>query len=76
MLSSIEGILALQDQSPTVAEPTTEAAAQALTRRGAEAALCAVVHRLGTNVFEKAPNLWNAMAEPIVSRGQRGESLA
>lgn len=77
-LASIEGILTLiQAQQPKVDADNIardlQQEAQALTRRGALAALAAVIKLLGDAVFEQAPNLWNAIASPIMAQTDPGK---
>ena len=77
-LAAAQGILTLSqatqpknDAHDTERDPRQEA--QALTRRGALAALTAVIRRLGATVFEQAPNFWNAMATPILAQTEPGK---
>lgn len=77
-LASTEGILTLiQAQQPKVDADNSardlQQEAQTLTRRGALAALAAVIKRLGDAVFEQAPNLWNAIASPIMAQTDPGK---
>lgn len=77
-LASVDGILTLNQASQSKvdldnSERNLEQEAQALTRRGALAALAAVIARLGDSVFEQAPNFWNAIAAPILAQTQPGK---
>jgi hypothetical protein len=77
-LASTEGILTLiQAQQPKVDADNSardlQQEAQTLTRRGALAALAAVIKRLSDAVFEQAPNLWNAIASPIMAQTDPGK---
>ena len=77
-LSSAQGILTLAQAEAAKgnadeAVRNLEQEAQALTRRGALAALSAIVDRLGDTVFEQAPNFWHAIAAPIEAQVGKGE---
>jgi hypothetical protein len=77
-LEKAEGILTLVQAEASKLNPENVVRnlvqeSQALTRRGALAALSAVVNRLGDTVFERAPNFWNAMATPIGAQTDCGK---
>lgn len=77
-LSSAQGILTLAQAETAKVNAddvvrNLEQEAQALTRRGALAALSAIVDKLGDTVFEQAPNFWHAIAAPIEAQVGEGE---
>jgi TATA-binding protein-associated factor len=70
--ATVQGVITLQAKA---VQPTQNAEAHALTRRGSEAALSAIVNRLGTALFEQLPNLWDLMAQPILLECEPGMAV-
>lgn len=47
-----------------------------VTRRGAQAALSAIIDAFGAEVFDKVPKLWDLMTQALLARFSSGELLA
>ncbi len=82
--SPAEGIVTHRLKKPTKTAKSTShangdelaASEGVITRRGAQAALSAVIDAFGADVFDKVPKLWDLMTQELVARFPAGERLA